>query len=119
LNQIGIALERAEERKKQSTVGVVYSTSNLALTASLLFLVPTLALGNVARICGYGVGAAACVANAGALVIELSSISKVSGILSELKEKQRDLMKKKSEIIKELELSERLFSELKKKQGRT
>ena len=79
---------------------------------------PTLALGNVARNCAYGVGAAACVANAGAFVIELSSISKVSGILSELKEKQRDLMEMKSEIIKNLELNERLFSKLEEKQGR-
>ena len=76
------------------------STANIALTASLLFLVPTLALGKVAQNCAYGVGAAACVANGATLVIELRSISKVSAILSELRKKQRDLMEMKSEIIK-------------------
>jgi tRNA A37 threonylcarbamoyladenosine dehydratase len=92
LNSIELALKKAEDKKQKSTAGAVYSTANIALSASLLFLVPTLALGKVAQNCAYGVGAAACATNAGALVIELSSISKVSGYLSELKEKQRDLM---------------------------
>ena len=76
------------------------STAKIALTACLLYAVPTLAVGEAAKEWIYGVGAAACVANAGALVIELRSISKVSAILSELRKKQRDLMEMKSEIIK-------------------
>ena len=82
---------------------MVKSTANIAFTASLLFLMPTLALKKVAQNCAYGVGAAACVANGATFVIELKSISKVSAILSELREKQRDLMEMKSEIIEKLQ----------------
>ena len=67
--------------------------ANIGFTAVQLTLAPTLALGKVGLTCAYGLGVAASVATTGALVIEVSSIIRVKGILSDLKKKQRELEK--------------------------
>jgi hypothetical protein len=65
--------------------------TNIGFTAVQLIFTPTHALGKGALTCAYGLGVAASVATTGALVIEVSSIIRVKGILSDLKEKQRKL----------------------------
>ena len=67
------------------------AVANIGFTAVQLIFAPTHALGKVAMTCAYGLGVAASVAATGALVIEVSSIIRVKGILSDLKEKQREL----------------------------